>query len=153
MPVILVSRKGILRGDHDLMQLLSRTDAGLPDTASRQHRLRQIRDLKGRYLADKSLSAGSLRQSLNNKLNTLRQTDPETGHPYIRDWKLLRPLLDQLMEQRYHGTSAARHISITDDGKIDILHTGIGIGRHKQLVRHQLRAAVQIDGIDRLVRR
>ena len=56
------------------------------------------------------------------------------------------------MKQRNHRPPASRHISITHDGKINILCPGICICRNKQLVRNQLCAAVQIHRIDRFIR-
>ena len=152
MLVILIGGRRILCGHHDLMQLFSRPDTGLLDLTSRQHSLRQIRDLKGGNLTDEGLSAVRLLQCLEHQLHTLRQTDPESGHTKICNRQFLYSFFDQLVEEGNDRPAASRHITVSDNGEIDILRPHIGIGRHKQFVRDKLRSAVEIHRIDRLVR-
>ena len=56
------------------------------------------------------------------------------------------------MEFRDHGASASGHVTVAHDGKTYVLGTGIGICRDEKLIAHQLRAAVKVHGIYRLIR-
>ena len=57
------------------------------------------------------------------------------------------------MKKGNDRSSAACHISIADDRKINVLIPCVGICCNKQLIGYKLCASVQIDGIYRLIRR
>ena len=133
------------------MKLLSLTDADLRHLTSRQDRLREICDLKGRNLGNKRLTALGFRQCLNNKLHAFIQADPETCHPIIGNRKRLLPVLYQITEERNNRSAASCNIAVTHDGKADIFGSRICIRGNKELVRYKLCTAIEVDRIYRLI--
>ena len=152
MLIILIGSGGVLDSNHNFMKLFAGTDTDFRHLAVRKHCLCQIRHLEGRNLADKGFSAGSLLQSLNHQLHPFGQANPEAGHPVVGDGKLAAAVFDNIMEKRNNGTPAARHVAVTDDGKIDILGSGVSVGCNEKLVGNQLGSPVKIDRINRFVR-
>ena len=142
MPVVLIGIGSVLHRHHDLMQFLTHTDPHLRHLAAGKHCLSQIRDLKGGYFGDKGLSAPGFLQRLDHKLHTLLYADPESGHPIVRNGQLRSSVFHNIVKERNHGASAARHITIPDDGKTDILFACVGVGSDKELVRDKLCAPV-----------
>ena len=153
MLVILIGSSRILRSYHDFMQLLAGTDTNLRHLTSGKHCFCKIRNLKGRDLTDEGFPTGCFLKSLDHKLYALRQTDPETGHAVISNRQLVTAIFNDVMEKRNNGATASCHISITHDGKINVLGTGIRIRCNKQLIRNQLRTTIKVHRVHRLIGR
>ena len=152
MFIVFVGRIGILHRNHDFVKFLPRPDAHLRHFTARKHSLRQIRNLKGRYLADKGLPSRGFFQCLDNQFHSLGQADPEPCHPVIRNWQFFSPVFDNIMEKRNDRAPASCHIPVSHNREINVFRSRIRIGCHKKLVRYQLRAAIKVHRVYRFIR-
>ena len=153
MLIVFIGIQRVFYCDHDLMELFTLADSYFGHFTSGQHRLCQIGNLKGRNLRDEGLTALGFFQSFDHQFHTLLQADPETGHAIVGDGKFGAAVFDNVMEERNNGSAASGYVAITNDGKADILASGISVGSDKQLIGYQFGTAIQVNGVNGLIGR
>src|SRR6185369_13951070 len=108
-----------------------------------------INQAHARNLRHENLPAMHLLKTLHHKPDALFECDPEARHARVghRD---LSPLT-LLLKNRNDAAAASQYVSVASAAEPRILRAGIGIGLHEHLLSAQLRRAVKVDGIHRLV--
>ena len=102
-------------------------------------------------LGDENLAATHHVQAAFYKAGSVLEPDPEARHARIRNRKLAK--LGALLEERDDAPARSDDVAIAYHGKARPSLSGESDCRNKQLLRAELRRAIQVDRIDSLVGR
>ena len=130
------------------MQLLSRPDADRSQRYPGSDRFHDVHKPHGREFRNKHLSTRHPLDTVNDEAHPLIQSDPESSHSFVGDRH--RSVASLLQKQGNDAAPATHNIPVTNTAEHG-LPTGVRVGLDEQLLRHQLRRAIEVDWTDRFV--
>ena len=111
----------------------------------------EIHDAHRRDLRHEDLAAVHPLKILEDEIHALLERDPEAGHLGVGDRQVIAASGNLAPEKRHDRAARANHVAVAHDGEARPVPAGEVVCRDKQLVGHELRGAVQVDRVGRLV--
>ena len=142
----------LVGGEHAFVQLLARPNADDLAGHARRHRLGEVDHSHRRQLWDVGLAAGHVLECVQHEIDRLRQRDPKAGHALVGDRQTTRRL-DLLLEHRHDGSAGTDHVAVSHTGEAGLGLCGVRVALHEDLLGAQLRCAVEVGRVHRLVGR
>ena len=149
--VDLVGVARLVLGDEQLVQLLAGADADDLDLGVGRQRRRHVGDPHRRHARDERLAAAHARRRVDDELHGLIERDPEARHALVGDRDDAGLGLE--LEQRHDRAARADDVAVAHRGEARRRVRGVGVGLVDDLLRGELRRAVEVDRVDGLVGR